>query len=140
MTWPCRGSFAAILCIIAFAGCGGPKFVPVKGTATYHGKPVPNLIINFTPSAGRPSSATTDEHGNFELVSTDKTKGAAVGTHKVSVTPAPRDPIDEIRMANGEPSLDPVRAAIFARFDNHETSPLSVTITKAETNLELKLD
>lgn len=131
----------AIAMIFAtFAGCGGPKIVSVKGVATAQGKPVPHLIIHFSPVAGRPSSALTDENGCFELEFDRKLKGAAVGTHKVTVTVAPRDPAEEEMMAMGHPPRDPIRAAIAAKFAKQDAAPLSVTITKAEAAFDLKFD
>ncbi len=132
--------FALIVVSSTFAGCGGPKVVPVKGSATYQGKPVPNLIIQFAPAKGRPSTATTDANGHFEAEVDRTLKGAVVGTHKISVVVAAKDPIEETRLAAGEPPLDPVRAAIFSRFGKADASPLTIQITKAEPNLELKFD
>ena len=132
--------FVNVILLSAIGGCGGPKVVPVKGIAMYQGKPVANVILHFSSSDGRTSTGMTDEIGHFELQFDRQVKGAAIGTYKVTVAFAPKDPQEEARMASGNMQLDPVRAAIVSKFGDRETTPLTVTITKAETSLEIRLD
>lgn len=81
-------------------GCGGGPDLPdmgtVTGTVTLDGKPLPGVQVGFEPEGvpeGRPSMATTDEQGNYELSYNAETKGAIVGTHTVRVT-TPQDAPD----------------------------------------------
>ena len=48
-------------------------------------KPVPNLMVNFMPEAGRPSWGKTDENGHYEMVYDENTKGVKLGRSKVYV-------------------------------------------------------
>ena len=50
--------YAGLSLLLALAGCKNgdlPPIAKVKGTVTYKGKPVPNMMVNFMPTAGRPS-------------------------------------------------------------------------------------
>src|SRR5262245_56440785 len=83
--------FGAALLLFGPAGCGGGAgVVKVTGTLTYKGTPVTNAYIDFVPADGqRPSWGATDAQGRFALEYDEKTKGAAVGKHKVSVRMKP---------------------------------------------------
>jgi hypothetical protein len=78
--------FAALA--LGLSGCGDDriKTVPVKGTVTYKGKPVPNGTVMFTPLAGGPT-ATGELHknGTYTLTTYKHGDGAAVGQYKVVV-------------------------------------------------------
>src|SRR6516225_12505250 len=43
--------------LLALIGCGGPKTVPVSGTATLHGKPLDRGIVFFNPDASKGNNA-----------------------------------------------------------------------------------
>lgn len=80
--------WAVLLLLAACVGCGGsgPTIVPVTGTLTYKGKPVPNALVFFLPENGRPSQGPTDAEGHFKLSYTNEKDGAVVGKHKVWVS------------------------------------------------------
>src|SRR5687768_6312898 len=72
--------------LTGFVGCSeGPDVVPVTGTVTRNGKPVPGVMINFMPEDGRPSWAITDAQGKYELQYSKSYTGGLVGRHKVFV-------------------------------------------------------
>jgi hypothetical protein len=82
-----------LLCII---GCGGPSFVPVSGKVTLDDKPLAGATVGFYPLSVKPgtpapnSSGRTNDKGEYTLTAaTSKTKGAAVGKHRVSITLEP---------------------------------------------------
>jgi hypothetical protein len=81
-----------ILCLIA-AGCfgGGPTLGSVTGKVTLDGNPLEGAIVEFEPEQGRPSSATTDSEGKYELNFTFQEKGALVGKHTVRIFPQTED-------------------------------------------------
>jgi hypothetical protein len=83
--------------LLALPGCGsGPKFVPVSGTVTLNGKPLPRAAVYFNPippagkmDAGAVGSlAITDADGRYTLVmsGTGGTPGAVVADHRVRIT------------------------------------------------------
>ena len=77
-------------CTLFVAGCGGAADAPdlgqVVGTVTLDGQPLPGAIIQFSPQEGRPSTATTDEAGYYELKYSQDEAGAKVGPHTVSIS------------------------------------------------------
>jgi hypothetical protein len=77
-----------LLCLVC-VGCGesGPPLGSVEGTVSMDGKPLPNVLVTFSPTAegGAPSTGVTDGEGHYVLLYTDR-RGALVGKHKVSVT------------------------------------------------------
>jgi hypothetical protein len=74
-----------VLTALLTCGFGGERLVKVTGTAMRHGKPVPNLVIHFTPEKGLSSYALTDRQGRFNMVYTNGREGVLVGMHKVWV-------------------------------------------------------
>jgi len=142
-----RGFVGVILLIasILVAGCGpkGPDVVPVSGTVTKNGKPVPGLFINFEPGNGRPSWAQTDSEGKFVVKYDATMDGAKVGTHKVWFIWKPVDPKDQMieeGFVKGKSSKTPEVREILKKYGDVKTSPLSIEIKQATPNLEIKLD
>jgi hypothetical protein len=89
------GSILALVVSVALgactAGCGSGAsisgLVPVTGNVTLDGKPLAGAQVLFVPSGegGRISAGTTDQSGNYQLV-TNTDKGAMPGMYKVAVT------------------------------------------------------
>jgi hypothetical protein len=134
-----RFALLPILAASLLAGCTrtGPDIVPVEGTLTYKGKPVPNLRVYFQPTEGRMSWGDTDAQGKFKLDYDPDYDGAKVSSHTVYVVDASTlDPTIE-QPPGGKP---PEIAEILAKYGNEQISPLKVEITKAVYDLELKLD
>ncbi len=122
--------------LLVGCGQGGPTIVPVEGTLTYNGKPVPNLRVYFQPTEGRVSWGDTDSQGKFRLDYDEDYDGAKVGNHKVYVVDASTlDPT--IQQPGGKP---PEYGPILAKYGNIEITPLTIEIKKAVYDLELKLD
>ncbi len=66
-----------------------PEIGEVTGTITLDGSPLNAALVYFSPeSGGRPSQASTDKEGKYELIYIGTSKGAKVGKHKVRVTTA----------------------------------------------------
>lgn len=86
-------ALVALPVVFSLAGCGKSEYgetARVTGTVTYKGKPVPNMMVNFMPTAekgGRPSWGKTDASGKFEMVLDADNKGVVRGHHKVYITP-----------------------------------------------------
>lgn len=79
---------------LLIAGCGGaapagPETGAVTGTVTLDGEPLSEVLVMFQPEDGKLGQASmgkTDEDGHYELTYSTTTKGAVVGSHKVTVT------------------------------------------------------
>lgn len=123
-----RATFGAILGLSA--GCGyaptGPKMVPVTGTVTLDGKPLPQGVVTLLPAAGgRAPSGTTDDQGKFHLES-------IAGDHKVAVS--------KVEVSGGPPpsadGLAPdfsaapqkVKAIVPERYNRPDTSALTIKV------------
>lgn len=80
-----------LICVAAFlvTGCGRsdlPELGTVSGVVTLDNEPLPNAIVNFSPTAaGRPSTAETDSEGKYSLLYLTDVEGAVVGEHTVTV-------------------------------------------------------
>ncbi len=83
-----------LLVVIVFlpavvAGCRkNDGLVPVRGTVTYRGNPLPNALVVFMPETPDvlPSSGLTDSNGRYELMTIVPGDGANVGKHRVTIT------------------------------------------------------
>jgi len=126
----------------AIAGCGsgGPEIVPIEGTVTHNGKPVPNVRIYFAPSDGRPSWGISDANGRFVMEYDLDHKGAKVGTHKVWILDESAN-VDPTAAMSGapRPKRNPDMADILAKYGQNN-SQLTVEVKKADRNFQLKLD
>lgn len=76
---------------LSLVGCGGSGTTfetrPVSGTLTWDDdSPISGARINFLPTSGPSSWATTDDDGKFTLALPTGGKGAVVGKHKVTVS------------------------------------------------------
>jgi hypothetical protein len=136
--------------LLALAGCGKgdyPAMARVTGTVTYKGKPVPNMMVNFMPTAGRPSWGKTDAAGKFEMIYDEDYKGVKMGHHKVYFTPPATATIGgpatkAARKAIAEAvGLTPEEMAdIRSKYGLEESTKLEVDVTKDPQDFDLKLD
>jgi len=135
--------------LLALAGCNKgdyPEMAKVTGIVTYKGKPVPNMMVNFMPTAGRPSWGKTDANGRFEMVFDSDYKGAEIGHHKVYFTP----PATTIDMGKSKTSskaiaeaagLTPEEMRDFRKkYGLEESTKLEVDVKKDPEDLTLDLD
>jgi len=142
-------TFATLSVMFTLAGCSKGDYremARVTGTVTYKGKPVPNIMINFMPTNGRPSWGKTDSEGKFEMVFDENVKGVEVGHHKVYFSPAAFT-IDggaskKSRKAIAEATgLTPEEMnEIRSKYGSEEVTKLEVDVKKDPEVLELKLD
>lgn len=84
---------ALVFCLAAMAlatvGCGRsdlPELGRVQGTVTLDGKPLPGVIVQFSPkSGGRMAVANVDKDGKYDVMFTADAKGTKTGINLVSV-------------------------------------------------------
>jgi hypothetical protein len=143
---PSRSPFAlrvtlVLLPAVLAAGCGGPRLVSVTGTALRHGKPVPDLVINFAPEKGLRSYALTDQNGRFTMVCSNGQEGVLVGTHKVWVqlhtagSKEDKERQKRVAMQKNDPEI----AQMLRKYGNPETTPITVD-AKEDQEINLALD
>jgi hypothetical protein len=136
--------------ILALAGCGKgdyPAMAKVTGTVTYKGKPVPNMMVNFMPTAGRPSWGKTDAQGKFEMVYDEDYNGVEIGHHKVYFTPpatatigGPASKASKKAIAEAAGLTPEEMADIRSKYGLEETTKYEVDIKKDPEVLEVKLE
>ena len=143
-------ALATLPFVLALAGCNNsdyPALARVTGTVTYKGKPVPNMMVNFMPTAGRPSWGKTDAQGKFEMVYDEDYNGVEIGHHKVYFTPpatatiggpASKESRKAIAEAAGLTSEE--MADIRSKYGLEETTQYEVDIKKDPEVLEVKLE
>ncbi|QDU62955.1 hypothetical protein Pan216_38290 [Planctomycetes bacterium Pan216] len=77
--------------LLGGVGCGAKsdvKLGQVHGKVTLDGMPLSGALVSFYPEKGRPSTATSDAEGFYELQYTPKQPGALLGPHTVRITTA----------------------------------------------------
>jgi hypothetical protein len=116
------------LLVLAAPGCSrsnGPaprEIVPVKGTLTYHGRPVSEAQLTFRgDDPSEPAFAVTDSQGRFQCMTNDSGEGMPAGEYVVTIA-RPRGGIPE-------------------RYADAELSPLKITVEEgAENDFPIVLD
>lgn len=121
--------------LLAVAGCGDEDIgrVPVEGTVTVDGMPMPSGSIVFVPAEGTkgPKAAAIVENGQFSL---EREAGPVAGSHVVKVyenQPAAGTLDDPVAFAEASP--DAGRGNPIAPRYN-EASVLRATTTEDEPN------
>ncbi len=77
-----------LVALAALTGCGpaGLDLVRAGGSVTLDGKPVADAAVVFVSAeGGHLAHGVTDEHGRFNLATTNR-PGAVAGEHQVAVT------------------------------------------------------
>ena len=126
--------FSLCLAAVVFClGCGksGPEMVPVRGTVTFGGKPLPTGIVKFIPESGPPSPAAIGQDGTYQ------TK-AVPGKHTVVVT-ATSQPAGAKENPAAEGGMDysgaaPARSLIPRKYNLPHTSGIVKTVQAGEEN------
>lgn len=101
-----RFSSALFMMILTNAGCqdSGESFVlaPVEGRVVLDSNPVPDALVQFSPTKGPSSQGYTDSSGQFTLMA-NAGKGAVVGPHSVKVTTGLPRPVEANAATTNEP-------------------------------------
>ncbi len=119
------------LALLLIAGCSNseapyvPELVPVTGTLTYKGQPIPGAIVAFHPADAtdfaEAAFAETDSQGRFSLLMQDYGSGAMPGDHVVTV----------MRPTGGIPE----------KYKTKQSTPIRATVEDKEQNeILLKLE
>lgn len=127
-----------LLLVVAGCGSSNAKFVPVSGTLTYKGQPIPGVYLRFEPddlNTKATSMAMTDSAGKFEMM-----MGSTPGVYRGKVKVFCDDPLAAMGGKTEIPKeIEPAYRALCAKYGQGK-STYELTIDKAEKNLELKLD
>src|SRR5262245_5878987 len=77
----------AVAATVALPGCGSKsELASVRGKVTLDGQPLSDAFIVFAPtSQGTSSRGKTDSSGNYEMMFTDRERGAWIGENMVRI-------------------------------------------------------
>lgn len=136
----------AALCLVIAAGCGGSskdtqKLVPVSGTLKIDGELVSNAIVQFLPEGttqGDSFYGTTNERGEYKLVSRTGRDGCGIGMYKVIFS--------KMAMKDGSPipkDMDAITAGateqIPAKFNNPDKSQVIQEVPEGGKTIDFDL-
>jgi hypothetical protein len=113
--------------LLALVGCGGLKCVPVSGTLTLDGKPLPGYGLAFIPDTSKGNNehvgcfSRFDSQGHYDLKAegvkgSDRSPGAPLGWYKVVL----------ITDLEGMPR--PLKFKVDAKYLEVDKTPLSVEV------------
>jgi hypothetical protein len=127
--------------LLLLLGCqqDGPRVVRVQGVALSQGKPLVNVLLNFSPVQGRPSNAFTDEQGKFDVDYSRDLRGLLISDYKVWLEHPYLQMQREGAVPADQPKPDDAILAICKKYGSVE-SGVKITVTEAVYNLELKFD
>lgn len=120
-------------------GASGPKTGQVSGTVTYQGKPVSGVTVVFHPSSGPVATGTTDDSGEFQLMTSKPGDGAPVGMCKVTIS-APT-PVGESDPAAAEKAAAEAAAQskIPAKYQSPDSSGLTYDVKEGQNDAKFDL-
>jgi hypothetical protein len=75
--------------LLVLPGCGNEDGLGrVRGIVKLDGEPLPDASVEFTPvnGEGMTTYGRTDSHGAYDMMATERTRGAALGKNKVSIS------------------------------------------------------
>jgi hypothetical protein len=123
---------AVALCLV---GCsGGSGTVPVRGTVTHKGKPVPSGTITFIPDAGPHATGEIGPDGSYTLTTYKSGDGAVPGSYKVVVV-AMQDTSD--RLPEERASLPP--PIVPTKYTSVVTTDLKAEVKDGENTIDFDL-
>lgn len=134
-----RLALAAVAVVALGCNQSGPQIVPVTGTVTHQGTPIPGLWITFIPETGRQSTGVSKPDGSFSLTYSREKKGALVGKHSVMIEFRPSSLEEEIAMGQGK-KLHEAQGEITAKYGSGGTDQIEVEVSRKNKHFDLKLD
>ena len=135
-----------LICVAAFAGCGGatdaPDLAKAEGVVLYKDAPLAGAMVTFVVEGSPLATGETNGEGKF-VISTGGRPGAPVGSAKVGIVKnkaAAKDtsqlsPEDMIKMAEagGTGSADESTSEIPVKYNDPQSSGLVANIDADES-------
>ncbi|MDB5337021.1 MAG: hypothetical protein JWN70_2640, partial [Planctomycetaceae bacterium] len=126
-----------ILGLLVLAGCGGDdvkpfnNLVPVSGTVSFDGKPVPQGSVSFTPVDPTGQAASSKiTNGSFKMLTTVSAPGVIAGKYKVRIESKELPPEGAAAAPPPTGAVKPVKSLIPAKYGDVNTSGLEVDVVK----------
>ena len=128
-------STAVAAVVLGLAGCGGGSgTVPVRGTVTFKGKPVPSGTVTFIPDVGPQATGEIGPDGSYTLTTYKTGDGAVPGSYKVVVV-AMQDTSD--RLPEERASLPP--PIVPTKYTSVATTDLTAQVKDGENTIDFDL-
>ena len=128
--------FQISLCVLLLCcyGCSGDagNIATVEGIVTVDGNPIDRATVIFYPAAGRSSNGYTDDSGHYSLVYI-KSKGALIGSHKVTITTALERDYDDGATRDAREEMMPERY-----LDRYKTD-LTANVESGDNKIDFNL-
>jgi hypothetical protein len=126
------GVTMASIGLFVVAGCGKSDWGYLEGTVLLNGKPIGPAVISLQPVDAQRAGGVgpVDEKGKYKVVSARKKEGAAVGDYRVTVHSKLSD------FGFEQPAK---KAAIPARYENPDTSGLTVKVEPGTKQFDIEL-
>lgn len=126
------------------SGCSGEPLGQVKGTVTLDGKPLSKATLTFEAAGKRPATVRVESGKIVEATTLKTGDGVPVGSHKVAVS-ATEDAVSAVDANPGAGKAPGAgymtgKSLIPARYNNPDTSGLTVEVKSGENVLDLQLD
>lgn len=131
-------------CLVFLLGCGGkgPE-LPVSGTVTLDGNPVPNVIVRFYPEGDtNPESngfAQTGSDGKYVIVGAKDKKGLVAGKYKVTVSKGTAKSTSEENVGAVIPEIE-FKDDFAPIYSDPNRTILSYSVTGDGQPIDIKLD
>ncbi|WP_339728784.1 hypothetical protein [uncultured Gimesia sp.] len=146
-------------CLMITSGCGSSakepeilsKLVPVTGSVTLDGEPVPSVLVTYLPEAGATGAELafgfTDETGKYNLrtpvsgYSPEKSQGAVPANYRVYITKLvmPDGSPIEGEISDAEAEEKGARQLLPPRYSSPTATKLKATVNPTATNNDLEL-
>jgi hypothetical protein len=132
-----KSSLVALMLVFAVCGCNRSGLVHVKGRVTWKGEPVPSTLIKFVPDSGaRPSTAVTDDDGNFTLRYGRDKQGAIPGGYRVVLQYVVSN---EEELGQIPPKASKQLKAVIAQYHKPDNSDFHYEVTQDGDYFEIEL-
>jgi hypothetical protein len=138
-------SVAGLVSLVISIGCGQSELAPVSGSVTVDGKPVAAAQVLFMAAGHRPAAGETDAQGHYVLSTYTSGDGAAIGTHKVTVTARPTIRVSAAGGSARPGSIRPnqiqhgEKSPVPAKYSNVASPLLTAEVKPGENTIPLEL-
>jgi hypothetical protein len=130
------GRVAAILVVVALAGCNQSDRLPVhpvEGQLTWQGQPLTNAYVVLHPQGASdprvlPARGQSDATGKFHITTYEQADGAVAGEYRVTV--------EYYRPIKNGSSIEPGPNVLPPKFARPETSEIKVRVAAGKNTLE----
>lgn len=133
---------------VALAGCGSgepppPPLIPVSGTVSLDGKPLPGATLTFIPQGetqGAGGTGKTAAEGKYELTYGRGGKGVAAGEYRVTISKRVMPDGTEVPENDDTPPiLSPARETLGPKYSDSASGILTASVREGGAPIDFAL-